>query len=97
MKPVVYHIPVSCRFSSLRDEIALKGGETALAVKTFKINGMTCDHCKRAVEGALSSLNGVKEVSVNLKTNSADVTYNENQVTESQMKQAIEEQGYDVK
>ncbi len=33
----------------------------------LNVTGMTCGHCKAAVEGALQKLNGVKAVSVNLE------------------------------
>ena len=33
----------------------------------LNVTGMTCKHCKAAVEGALQGVNGVKTVSVNLE------------------------------
>jgi copper chaperone len=33
----------------------------------LNVTGMTCGHCKAAVEGALQKLDGVKAVSVNLE------------------------------
>ncbi len=33
----------------------------------LNVTGMTCGHCKAAVEGALQKLDGVKTVSVNLE------------------------------
>lgn len=68
-----------------------------MAQMTLNITGMTCDHCKRAVEGALSDLSGVEKVVVSLKANTADVTYDDTQVTVAQMKKAVEEEGYKVK
>ncbi len=64
---------------------------------TLKIEGMTCDHCKKAVDGALRNLQGVQEVEVDLAKGIADVTYNNSEVTADSMKEAVEEQGYDVK
>ncbi|TLS35430.1 copper chaperone CopZ [Pseudalkalibacillus caeni] len=64
---------------------------------TLQIEGMTCGHCKQAVTNSLQELNGVENVQVNLEQNNAEVTYNPNQVSLEQMKEAVEEQGYDVK
>lgn len=64
--------------------------ETAL-----KVEGMTCNHCKAAVEGALNELNGVESATVSLQDHRVDVIHNET-VTLQQMVEAVEEQGYDV-
>lgn len=64
---------------------------------TLKIEGMTCDHCKSAVDGALRNLEGVQDVQVDVAKGTADVTYNHSAVTIGSMKEAVEEQGYDVK
>lgn len=37
------------------------------------IQGMTCGHCKKAVENALTSVDGVTKVEVDLDTGSASV------------------------
>jgi copper chaperone len=63
---------------------------------TLNIKGMTCDHCKSAVTGALKELDGVTNVEVNLNEGTTDVTYNDSKVSVAQMKEAIEDQGYDV-
>ncbi|MGM7700778.1 copper chaperone CopZ [Pseudalkalibacillus sp. Hm43] len=65
--------------------------------KTLKVEGMTCNHCKSAVTSALKELNGVQDVDVNLERREASVVYEEGKVSESDMKNAVEEQGYDVK
>ncbi|WP_347861670.1 copper chaperone CopZ [Salimicrobium sp. PL1-032A] len=64
--------------------------------KTLNVQGMTCGHCESAVKGALGELDGVTDVQVSLDSGKVDVTYEEGKVTESQMKDAVEEQGYDV-
>ncbi|GAB3057651.1 copper chaperone CopZ [Salinicoccus sesuvii] len=65
--------------------------------KTIAVEGMTCAHCKSAVEGALSGLRGVHSVDVDLDLNEVNVEYDESEVDETVMKKAIENQGYDVK
>lgn len=63
---------------------------------TLNVEGMTCGHCKAAVEGALNELDGVSNVKVDLDTGKVDVNYDESKVTTAAMNEAIEEQGYDV-
>ena len=64
--------------------------------KTLDVKGMSCGHCKAAVEGALKELDGVSGAEVDLKAGKVDVTFDEAKVTVAAMKEAIEEQGYDV-
>ena len=64
--------------------------------KTLDVQGMSCGHCKASVEGALKKLDGVKEVEANVTTGKVDVSFDEAKVNEQALKEAIEEQGYDV-
>lgn len=49
-----------------------------------------------AVSGALNGLDGVSAVSVDLAAGKVDVSYDEKKVSFEQMKDAVEDQGYDV-
>lgn len=62
--------------------------------KTFKVQGMGCQHCVDAISSALMSMEGVKEVSVDLDTGRVDVTFGE--VEEASLIKAMEEAGYQV-
>lgn len=64
--------------------------------KTLNVEGMTCGHCKMSVEGALNKIDGVTAAEVNLEAGSVDVTFEESKVNVDVMKEAVEEQGYDV-
>ncbi|UOQ83957.1 copper chaperone CopZ [Gracilibacillus salinarum] len=64
--------------------------------KTLDVQGMTCGHCKMSVEGALNELDGVSAAEVNLKSGKVDVTFDESKVNVDAMKEAVEDQGYDV-
>lgn len=64
--------------------------------QTLNVQGMTCGHCKMSVEGALNKLDGVSTAEVNLETGKVDVTFDEAKVNIDAMKEAVEEQGYDV-
>ncbi|CUA80687.1 copper chaperone CopZ [Anoxybacillus flavithermus TNO-09.006] len=64
---------------------------------TLQVQGMTCGHCKAAVTNALQTLDGVSRVEVHLQEGTVDVDYDETKVSVEKLKEAIEEQGYDVK
>jgi len=61
---------------------------------TLKVQGMSCQHCVNSIEGALKEI-GVSG-KVNLKGESVDVMFDEQKVSLDQIKEVIEEQGYDV-
>jgi copper chaperone len=63
---------------------------------TIKIEGMSCEHCVKAVTDALSALPSVADVSVDLGSGTASLTHDTNAVSQSAIKEAIEDQGYDV-
>ena len=60
----------------------------------FEVLGMTCSSCQAHVEKAVSKLDGVEEVNVNLLSNSMNVTYQEDKVSTSDIVKAVEHAGY---
>ena len=68
-----------------------------MATETVKVEGMSCEHCKHAVESALTNLDGVSTADVNLDQGNVKVDFDDNKVAAPNMYEAIEEQGYDVK
>lgn len=64
---------------------------------TLQVEGMSCGHCVNAVETAVTALNGVNEVSVTLAEAKVEVSFDAAQVSIEQIKEAIDDQGYDVK
>ncbi|HZG60113.1 MAG TPA: copper chaperone CopZ [Anoxybacillus sp.] len=63
---------------------------------TLNVSGMSCGHCEKAVKGALTELDGVTNVVVHLGEGKVDVEFEPSKVSVKQLKEAIEEQGYDV-
>lgn len=63
---------------------------------TLDVSGMTCGHCERAVKGALEGIEGVEGVEVSLDTGKVNVIYDEAIANIQSMREAVEEQGYDV-
>ena len=58
--------------------------------------GMTCQSCVKSVTSALSSLEGVKNVSVSLPNSSATINYDPTTINEDQLIEAIEDCGFDT-
>jgi copper chaperone len=46
----------------------------------LKVNGMSCQHCREAVENVLKILIGVKGAEVNLVRKTAPITFDPDQV-----------------
>ncbi|BAK16861.1 copper chaperone [Solibacillus silvestris StLB046] len=63
---------------------------------TLNVNGMSCGHCVKSVETSVGALAGVQEVKVDLAEKKVSVAYNADAVTVEQIKETIDEQGYDV-
>ncbi|ATD54464.1 heavy-metal-associated domain-containing protein [Clostridium chauvoei] len=62
--------------------------------KKILIEGMSCNHCVAHVKEALEALEGVSQVDVNLEGKYATI---ETEVVDNiVLKEAIEEEGYDV-
>ncbi len=62
---------------------------------TIKINGMSCQHCVASVTKALSEIDGISDVQVNLEN--GETTFNEqNPVDEQTIKDAIKKIGFEV-
>lgn len=64
---------------------------------SLKVEGMSCNHCVQSIEKAVGKLFGVQSVKVSLADKNVQVDFNEDEVKEDKIKEAIEEQGYDVK
>ncbi|MBS4195427.1 copper chaperone CopZ [Lederbergia citri] len=64
---------------------------------TLQVDGMSCGHCVKAVEGSVGKLQGVSAVKVNLEAATVDVEFNDKEVTLDQIKETIDDQGYDVR
>ena len=63
--------------------------------KEILLEGMSCNHCKMRVEKALSELEGVNNVSVDLEAKKATLDI-VGGVGDAILKEAVEDAGYDV-
>jgi len=64
--------------------------------KTLSVTGMSCGHCKAAVEAELGKLEGVERSNADLRKGIVEVSYDEGRVTSEDVAGAIEEAGYEV-
>ena len=63
---------------------------------TFRVEGMSCSHCKAAVEGGLKEFPGVERANADVARGTVEVSYEEGTVATKDLKGAIEEAGYTV-
>jgi copper ion binding protein len=63
----------------------------------FSIEGMTCDHCVRAVTRALRDIDGVSDVTVALAEKHARIVYDDAKVSTATIRSAVEGEGYMAK
>lgn len=61
--------------------------------QSFDVSGMTCGHCKAAVESAILAVDGVQAAQVDLEAGKATV---EGSFADAQVIESIQEAGYEV-
>ncbi|MFZ5353730.1 MAG: heavy metal translocating P-type ATPase [Bacillota bacterium] len=68
-----------------------------MKTENFKITGMTCAACAKAVERAVKKLDGISEINVNLATEKMTVQYDEQKSNTEFIKSAVTKAGYEAK
>jgi copper chaperone len=64
-------------------------------MKSIKVKGMSCQHCVMAVTKALSAIDGIKDVKVDLKSGQA--SYDETKPVDVKVvADAVKKAGYEV-
>lgn len=64
--------------------------------KVITIEGMSCGHCKNAVEKAVKALVGVTVAEVDLAAKTLTVEFDENKTDVEQIEAVIDDAGYTV-
>ncbi|MCL6632081.1 MAG: copper ion binding protein [Alicyclobacillus herbarius] len=67
-----------------------------MATATITVKGMTCSGCVNAVTRALKAIDGVQEANVDLQGQKATVAFDASKVSVANLKEAVEEAGYDT-
>lgn len=68
----------------------------ATGTRVINVEGMTCGGCVKSVDSAVSQLQGVQSVDVDLEGNKASVTYDASTVAVEAIVEAIEDAGFDA-
>lgn len=63
----------------------------------LKIDGMHCASCVNKVEQNLNALEGVEKATVNIANDSAQVTYDDNRLSEQDLKDTVKDSGYEAR
>ncbi|MDQ0948571.1 copper chaperone CopZ [Streptomyces phaeochromogenes] len=71
-------------------------GEQVGGITTvYSVTGMTCGHCEQSVSSAISALDGVTRVKVDVKTGLVTVT-SDAEPDDAIVREAVDEAGYEV-
>lgn len=62
----------------------------------IRVDGMSCQHCVKAVSGAVNALPGIESVEVDLAAKTVAVAHDAAKSSLKTIKAVIEDQGYDV-
>ena len=62
----------------------------------INVEGMSCEHCVKAITKAVGALNGVSSVEVDLSAKTVTVKHDADKASTDAIKFVIEDQGYDV-
>lgn len=65
-----------------------------MKTETLTVKGMSCGHCVNAIEGAVKKLGATGKV--DLAANTVTVEYDESRISLEAIKEAVEDQGYDI-
>jgi len=66
-------------------------------VATLEVEGMSCSHCVNSIKNAVGALKGVADVEVDLKQKKVTIKYTAELLSIQNLKETIEDQGYEVK
>ena len=64
--------------------------------ETLNVPGISCGHCKKAIEDALSALAGVVSVEVTVETKTVSISYDGAEATLAAIIASLDEQGYEI-
>ena len=64
-----------------------------MTTRTYSVPGISCGHCKNAIEGELVPLDGVESAVVDIEAKTVTVM---GEITEIEVRAAVGEAGYEV-
>ena len=63
---------------------------------SFNVPSISCSNCSNKIQNTLSSMNGVNNVTIDLKTQSVQVEYNPDSIDPQEIKKEISSMGYEA-
>ncbi len=63
---------------------------------TLVAHDISCEHCQRAIEGAVGKLSGVSSVKVDIPTKTVRIDYDSQEVTLAKIEEVLDDIGYTV-
>jgi len=70
--------------------------QTAIREVTYKVEGMTCDHCEESIKKGVEGLKGIDAVEANYEDSTTRVRFDPSGTGEEEIVAAIEKRGYKV-
>ncbi|MDE3077144.1 MAG: heavy-metal-associated domain-containing protein [Chloroflexota bacterium] len=67
-----------------------------MATNTLKVPDISCEHCEHTIKSALSPLDGVRSVDVDIPAKSVQVTHDEAVIGIDRLKDVLAEEDYPV-
>jgi len=67
-----------------------------MATTILNVPDISCEHCERTITNALTPVEGVRNVRVDIPTRQVRVDYDEARVSVDQMKDVLQEEDYPV-
>jgi len=64
-----------------------------MTTRTYSVPGISCGHCKSAIEGELAPLEGVESALVDIDAKTVTVV---GEITAADVRAAVDEAGYEV-
>ena len=64
-----------------------------MTIRTYSVPGISCGHCKSAIEGEVTPLDGVESAVVDIDAKTLTVT---GDASEDAVRAAVDEAGYEV-
>ncbi len=68
----------------------------ALQQEVLRVEGMSCNHCKQAVETAVQKLTGLTKAEVDLASKTLKVEFDGEKTSMQEVRHAVEETGFEV-
>lgn len=93
-KALVEYDPNKLKLAELENAVKEAGYGVVNEKVVLKVGGMSCVICVKAIENVLGKIEGINNVTVNIISERVNVSYNPQMVSIIDMKNAIEDVGY---